>query len=442
MSFFRRRNTISINTSLTLAFGLLSFTVISLFLVFHFILSPMVNRAADDLGGLMHILTKSWVSLPNDKKTAFQSHLRDQHELFITDGDVPVSDVTITYPFIPRLERALHHHTGQALTIKQGVDEDRRFWIFIPHASQMVKIGFLHERLGPHPSKAVVGILIAGCLLIFITTIFLVHRITQPITALSKAVNLVGSGNLATKIPETGAKELVTVARNFNKMTREITLLISNRNILFGGISHDLRTPITRMQIALELIEGTENSSLIEGMQNDLAEMENLIKQALELIKGMSKQHAKEVGLNDVIADIVTNYQRENNKIEWKASQCGRCMIEVNALRRVLCNLLGNAFRYGGDKAVKLECKKSKDKLIIRVLDQGPGIPEDELEAVFQPFYRLDVSRNKQTGGSGLGLAIVRQLCDIHHWNVSLLGRGMGGLEARLEIPIIKAVKK
>jgi len=402
----------------------------------------MVNRAADDLGGLMHILSKSWVSLPDDKKPAFQSHLREQHQLFITDGDVPVSDVTITYPFIPRLERALHHHTGQALTIKQGIDTDNCFWIFIPQAGQLVKIGFLHERLGPHPSIAVAGILIAGCILIFITTIFLVRRITLPITALSKAVSLVGSGNLATKIPETGAKELVTVARNFNKMTREITLLISNRNILFGGISHDLRTPITRMQIALELVESAENSSLIEGMRNDLAEMENLIKQALELIKGMSKQHAIKVELNDVIADVVTNYQRQNNSIDWKPSECGRCVIEVNALRRVLCNLLGNAFRYGGQKPVKLVCKKVKDKLVIRILDQGPGIPEEELEAVFQPFYRLDVSRNKQTGGSGLGLAIVQQLCDIHHWRICLLGREMSGLEARLEIPIIKKGNK
>jgi two-component system osmolarity sensor histidine kinase EnvZ len=281
------------------------------------------------------------------------------------------------------------------------------------------------------------GIIIAGWLLILITTILLVRRITHPITTLSKAVSLVGSGQLTTKIPEAGTKELVILARNFNKMTQEITQLISNRNILFGGISHDLRTPITRMQIALELIEDTENSALIKGMRNDLEEMENLIKQALELVKGMSKQHAIKVEINEFMLDAIANYQRQSCIIEWEKSNCGSCKLEVNALRRVLCNLLDNAFRYSGQKPVQLSCSKSKNKLIIRVMDQGPGIPADQLDAVFQPFYRLDISRNKKTGGSGLGLAIVQQLCDIHHWKVQLLLRKQGCIEARLEIPIV-----
>ncbi|MCK5479382.1 MAG: sensor histidine kinase, partial [Methylococcales bacterium] len=109
----------------------------------------------------------------------------------------------------------------------------------------------------------------------------------------------------------------------------------------------------------------------------------------------------------------------------------------VYALRRVLCNLLDNAFRYGGEHPVTLLCSKVENKLIINISDQGPGIPADKLEAVFQPFYRLDNSRNKKTGGSGLGLAIVQQLCDIHNWKIQLLPIEQGGLEARLEIPII-----
>ncbi len=437
MTFFRRYNTIYFKTSLTLAFGLLSFTLISLLLVFHFILGPMANRAADDLGGLMHILSKSWFSLPPNKKAAFQSHLREQHHLFITDDNVPFLNITTSYPFIPRLEKALHHHTGQAISIKQGVEQDLCFWVVIPQADQQVKIGFLHERLGPHPSKAIMGILVAGCLLILITTMLLVRRIIHPITTLSNAVNLLGSGNLTTQIPETGTEELVMLARNFNQMTREITQLISNRSILFAGISHDLRTPITRMQLALALIEESNNSSLISGMRNDLKEMESLIKQALELVKGMSKQHAINIEINKVIAEIVSNYQRQDHIIHWNSSECGSCNLEVNALRRVLCNLLDNAFRYSEQKPVKLFCAKDQNKIIIRLIDQGPGIPTDKLEAVFQPFFRLENSRNKTTGGSGLGLAIVQQLCDIHNWKIQLLSNEKNGLEARLEIPII-----
>lgn len=407
-------------------------------MIFYFILGPMANRAADDLGGLMHILSKSWVSLPASKKPAFQLHLREQHQLFITDDEVPVTDVTLTYPFIPRLEKALYHHTGQIISIKQGIDEDQCFWVSIPQAEQQVRIGFLHERLGPHPSRAIMGILLSGCLLIFIITVLLVRRITHPITTLSKAVNLVGSGQITTKIPEVGVKELVILAQNFNKMTQEITQLISNRNILFGGISHDLRTPITRMQIAIELIENAENSALISGMRNDLNEMESLIKQALEFVRGMNKDHAISVDINEIMKEVALNYQRQDCIVDWTKGDCGSYKLEINALRRVLCNLLDNAFRYSEKKPVQLCCAKDKDRLIITVLDQGPGIPESKLEKVFQPFYRLDISRNKQTGGSGLGLAIVQQLCDIHNWKVKLLVRGLGGLEARLEIPIIK----
>ena len=397
----------------------------------------MAHRAADDLGGLMHIVSKSWVALPANKKQAFQSHLRKQHYLYITDKNVPVRNIVNTFPFIPRLEKALLHHTGQTVNVKQSIDDENCYWIAIPHGKQTVRIGFLHDRIGPHPFKAIAGISAAACLLSLVATILMVRRITRPITTLSNAVNLLGSGKLSTRIPEAGSEELVLLARNFNKMAEEITQLLTNRNLLFGGISHDLRTPITRMKIALELIEDAENTDYISGMRNDLDEMESLIQQTLELIKGMDKYRAVTIEINEVIGSIVSDYQRQGYIIERKSSECGDCKIDVYALRRVLCNLLDNAFRYGGERPVTLLCSKVENKLIINISDQGPGIPADKLEAVFQPFYRLDNSRNKKTGGSGLGLAIVQQLCDIHNWKIQLLPIEQGGLEARLEIPII-----
>jgi len=131
MKVFGKATSIYVNTSLTLMFGLLGFTIISLLLIFHFILSPMAYRAADDLGGLMHILSKSWVDLPADKKPAFQAHLREQHYLFITDDNISATDVNITYPFIPRLEQALLHHTGQKIVIQQDKKQKNCFWVII-----------------------------------------------------------------------------------------------------------------------------------------------------------------------------------------------------------------------------------------------------------------------------------------------------------------------
>lgn len=435
MTGFKRSNTLYLNTSFTLAFGLVCFTLLSALLVFIFILSPMAQRAADDLGGLMHILSKSWVALPANEKKAFQSHLRDQHYLFITDEKVPRVPIKTTIPFIPKLEKALHHHTGQKVTVTQSRDDENCFWVVIPLGNQTVKIGFLHNRIGPRPLKAIEGIIGAACLLIIIATGLMVRRITRPITTLSDAVRLLGSGQLSTRIPETGSEELVLLARNFNRMAEEISLLLTNRNLLFGGISHDLRTPITRMKLALELIENEENKDYISGMKQDLDEMDTMIRHTLELIRGMDKHQAVTITINELIDSMVSDYHRQGYIIETQNSECGTGQVEVNALRRVLCNLLDNAFRYGGNKPVKLSCSKVKNKLVIHIIDQGPGIPVDKIDAVFQPFYRLDNSRNKKTGGSGLGLAIVRQLCEIYDWKIRLIPGQNSGLEARLEIP-------
>jgi len=305
----------------------------------------------------------------------------------------------------------------------------------LPLGDNVVYIGFLHERFGPHPSKAMFGILAGGLLLILITTLFLVRRITRPIKTLSNAVNLIGSGKLSTRIPEQGPQELAMLAHNFNCMAQEISQLMSNRSILFGGISHDLRTPITRMQIAIELLENENNTALITSMRNDLNEMEQLIQNALEFVKGMDKHRAFNVKINKVLNELAENYARQNQIIHWQ-SNCGQCKVEINALRRVLCNLLDNAFRYSEGKPVNLTCSQEKDHLLIHIIDQGPGIPEDKLIAVFQPFYRLDNSRNKKTGGSGLGLAIVQQLCDIHDWEIELLIGKKQGLDVKLSLPL------
>ncbi len=434
MTLFQHPKSIYLNISLTLIFGLLSFTLFSIALAFFFILNPMANRVATDMGGLIHIVSQSWFSLPAKEKQNFRSHLREQHQLMITDEKVLVTKIKVIYPFIPKLEKALHHYTGQKIKVKQDIVDERCLWITIPQKDKMVSIGFFHERIGPRPSIVMLGILTVGCVLILLTTILLVRRITRPIKILSDAVNLFGSGDLSIRIPETGAEELVILARSFNKMAQEITQLLTNRSILFGGISHDLRTPITRMQIALELLQNDNNSKLISKMRNNLIEMENLIQQSLELVKGLDKYNTIDVEISTVINDIILDYKSQQQVIHYRPVDCGICNLEINAFRRVLCNLLDNAIRYSDNKAIEIFCIKENEKLVIRILDQGTGIPVDKLEMVFQPFYRLDNSRNKETGGSGLGLAIVKQLCDIYDWNIQLIPRLKGGLEVKLEI--------
>ncbi len=437
MNLFRPPKSLFVNTSLTLAFGVIIYTGLSIALALYFVLMPMANRAAEDMAAFITMASESWARLNEQDRIKFQAHLREQHQLFITVDPVQVTEIKQFYPFIPLLEKALLRHAGQQVVIKQSLGKKCCFWIDLQQGEQKITIGFMHERFGPRPPIALAGILATGCFLIVIASMLLVHRITNSVKRLSIAANNFGMGDFSTRIPETGPEELASLAHSFNRMAQELTQLMTNRTVLFGGISHDLRTPITRMKIALELLEEDESNSLLTGLKNDLSEMEQLIQQALELVKGLDKHPPIETDLDQLLEKIVKDYQRQHHMIVMETKKtCGIHKIQADVLKRVLTNLLDNGFRYGGDDPVKLSCLKLKNNLVIRIKDQGPGIPKDKIEAVFQPFFRLDHSRSKKTGGSGLGLAIVRQLCDIHGWKIQLFPGKRKGIEACLIIPL------
>ncbi len=436
MKLLKHLDSLFVKTSLTLTFGLALFIILAISFAWFFILSPLSSRAADDMAALISLSSKTWVSLPVQERIAFEKRISQQHDLFFSKNNIPTRKLKKFYPFIPRLQKALKRHTGQQVVIEQDRGNNDLFWFDLYHVNEKLKIGFFHDRPGPRPPIALAGIFGTAALLIVFTTLLLVRRITLPIKRLSNAVNQFGEGQFSTRISETGPTELASLAQSFNLMAKQIAQLIENRAILFGGISHDLRTPITRMQIALELLDQDKDKTLISSLKKDLIEMELLIQQSLEFVKGLDKHHAIEINLDKFFDNIIDDYHKRDLLIHRIAEQCGTSKVDDQAFRRVLLNLLDNAFRYGNNDPVTLCYKKNKHQLIIQVLDEGSGIPTEKLEAVFQPFYRLDHSRNKKTGGSGLGLAIVKQLCDAHGWKIELILRKKRGIEAYIEIPI------
>lgn len=164
----------------------------------------MANRAADDMAAVISLTSKTWVSLPPQKRTTYQLKLRQQHDLFISNNNILTKKIKKIYPFIPRLEKALQRHTGQHIVVKQGLEDDGYFWLDLLYPQEKVKMGFLHDRFGPRPPFALMGIFATAALLIIVTTLLLVRSITHPIKRLSNAVNQIGMGELSTRIPETG----------------------------------------------------------------------------------------------------------------------------------------------------------------------------------------------------------------------------------------------
>jgi two-component system, OmpR family, osmolarity sensor histidine kinase EnvZ len=218
-------------------------------------------------------------------------------------------------------------------------------------------------------------------------------------------------------------------------MALQVQSLLANRTTLLAGISHDLRTPLARMRLALEMLPENANPKLVARLRNDVEEMNRLIGEFISFSRGLEKEATQLTDLNLLLRELAENAANEGHEVRvLPHAQCIR-PVGPMALRRILSNLAGNAVRYGAGKAVEMECECAEGASVIRVLDRGPGIPAAEVENVFRPFYRLESSRSVATGGSGLGLAIARQLAEVNGWQIALLPRQGGGTEARLTIP-------
>jgi two-component system osmolarity sensor histidine kinase EnvZ len=432
-----RPKTLFARTGLTIAAAMLVLLLFFSGVVLYFILVPMARQASADLGALIVLSTQTWVELPPHTRPDFEDELRSRHGLMLVHADAPLAAITLKTPYLQFLEETLASRLGKATPLMVDPTEDNRLWVDVSMAEHKLRIGFPHDHVGARPPTALFMLIAGAGIITLITSLLLVRRLTRPLARLARATSRFGRGERPESLPEEGPEELMLLARNFNRMTDQIRQLLTNRTTLLGGISHDLRTPIAQLQLAIELLHDDKDQALLDGMRRDLKQMDQLIGRTLELARGLedSGREREERDLAALVAETLSHFTHREKTIDWSAPPpCIRPISPV-ALHRVLANLLENALRYGGDQplVVQLQCRENAAQ--IDILDRGPGIPEEQLEAVFQPFYRLEGSRSQATGGSGLGLAIVRQLCDRHGWGIELKPREGGGTDACLTIP-------
>jgi two-component system osmolarity sensor histidine kinase EnvZ len=429
-----RPGTLYAKTGLTLSVALAAFLLFSVGVMVYYILVPVAKRGADDLAALIVLSAKTWVELPPETRGDFEWELLDNHDLMLASADVELPLLQRPMPYIRFLEAALTRRAGAAVHIHVSQEADRWYWVDLPMAGQIIRIGFARSRIGGRPPVVIVLLVSAGMVVILVTSLALVRRLTRPLARLSAATSSIGRGELLDPLPETGPLELASLARDFNRMAREISELLANRTTLLAGISHDLRTPMTRMRLALEILSDDAAPELVDGLNRDLEEMDRLIGQSLELARGLEQRKSEPVDLDAFVENIVNDYRRGGLVIDWESSGPCRCQVASLALRRIVANLLDNAVRYGGEQPVEIRLHCGATDAAIRILDRGSGIPPEQSEAVFRPFCRLESSRSRATGGSGLGLAIARQLADARGWQIQLLPRDGGGIEARITI--------
>jgi len=258
-----------------------------------------------------------------------------------------------------------------------------------------------------------------------------VRWVTGPLAALAGAAERLGEDIHRPPLPETGPLEARRAARAFNTMQQRLQRFINDRTRILTAMSHDLKTPITRLRLRTELLD---DGALRDKFSRDLGDMESMVAQTLDFMRDASAaEPVQKVDLMALLESLQRDYQDTGSAVEVEGRIAQPFSGRPLALRRCLTNLVDNAIRYGGRATLRAE--EAPQRITIRVLDEGPGMSAQEFERAFEPFFRGEASRSRETGGTGLGLGIARNIARAHGGDLELRNRPQRGLEAILSLP-------
>lgn len=402
---------------------------------------PRARQLAQTLVSVANLTRAALISARPEARRELLRDLSDSEGIHIypadaTDRVAPLPD----RPFLHRVEELAREQLGphtrlsleregeRALFVNFRIDDsdDGSYWLALPR-----------ERIDRVFPLSWLGWGVAALLLSLFGAWLIVFRITRPLKALQEAARKVGAGETAPRLDESGPTELATVAHAFNQMSADLAQIDQDRALILAGISHDLRTPLTRLRMGIEM---SADAELREGMTADVEEMDKTIGQFLDFARSEGGEAPLEVDVAALLAEIAAQYRRRGFKVELAGADAAAATpattlrARPQALRRAVNNLVDNALRYAGsDLPVELALAAAGAELLIEVSDRGPGIPPQDVERIKRPFARLDAARSNAVG-AGLGLAIVERIARSHNGRLKLLARAGGGLRARLAL--------
>ena len=299
----------------------------------------------------------------------------------------------------------------------------------IKYKDGVLQIFFPKYKIAPSSARIfALWITLPGFLLIMLAIIFLKNQ-TRPIVNLAKAAEKFGKGEFVKEFRPSGAKEIRQAAYEFDRMRKRISIHLNQRSEMLSGISHDLRTPLTRLKLQLALLK---QQDLAKKMSDDIEEMERMLNEYLEFSRHQKTEDTETININNLITDVVKKY--DSKQISVHLEENPKIDIRLNTIKRCLINLIDNGLFYG--KKVEIITKKTISDLIIFIDDNGPGIPKKEYQNVIKPFYRIDKSRSQNKSGVGLGLSIANDIIRSHGGNISLDKSPLNGLRVRISLPL------
>ena len=273
---------------------------------------------------------------------------------------------------------------------------------------------------------------------------FLTTRINKPLNLLINATSKLKKGLPFKKIPEDTATEFKEVTKAFNEMASNLSKSENERRFIMGSVSHDIRTPLTRMKLSLEMLP-KKLAFLKESMDQDIDEINQIINQFLDFVRGFDDEPISSLNFGNFLTELkkqhaILGHDLKISKITRSKDIPKNLFIDVRplAFKRLFDNLINNGVKFSKSNKIELVAKLYNEKIVINVLDKGPGIPKAQREKLLEPFERLDQARGS-IGGSGLGLAIANRIVMVHNGKLDLINRRVGGLNVKLTFPLIKA---
>lgn len=386
------------------------------------IVEPLMQRAANNQAAIIELAANTYFELPADRRAEFELQVLVNHDLLVSTIKQDIPPATSKASYFSLLRDALVDRFGADVTFYEDVEH---YWVNLPNptgGSLELQIGFSSEL--PYLTQQIVGfaVVIVAAIIVMLASYIAVRRIARPLQRASNATERFRGRTAFESIPVEGPREIRTLTANLNQMYEEITALLENRTALLAGISHDIRTPLTRMRLALEINRDELGDGVADQLAKDLSQMDELVENALEYARG-TQETPERVPFHSFFTSLVDGIAA-GIPIEWEGERQFEVELAPSAFSRVLTNLILNAIEHARDVSILVAV--SDDRVAIHVRDHGHGIPEEERTRVFRPFYRMDSARGGELRHSGLGLAIVKQLCDNFGWSVAI-GENKGG---------------
>lgn len=394
------------------------------------IMARLAQGVASDISMLVHLLPPE--TTPETRQQVFELFAASQDMVVTFQADAILAS-TVRRPrnwVEESLDDALAERVARPFAI-DAQSHPRLVMIDVQLGNGVVRALVPRKRLFSSTAIAF-GLWTTGSSLILlgIAIVFMRNQV-KPIRRLAQAAENFGKGRDNLRFKPEGAREVRQAAAAFQAMRERIQRQIAQRTAMLSGVSHDLRTPLARMKLQLEML--TPNEGIAE-LKADVAEMERMLEEYLAFARGEGTEAPAPMDLGIVLEDAAQAARREGCSVTVRTEGDLVIPVRPSAMRRAVANVMSNALRHG--RKVEAAAIRADDWIEITVDDDGPGVPPESREDIFRPFYRLDRSRNPATGGVGLGLAIVRDILRGHGGDATLEGSPMGGARARLRLPV------